>query len=114
MLMLGSIGLLLLGAGNVFLVYAEETVPSGFSSLVFAVIPLYVACIEMVLPNGEPLPRRGWLGLLLGFAGLAALVVAFAAHGSWRQSDAFVGDPCAIRRSVLLDGWQRAVAARTP
>ncbi len=74
MLMLGSIGLLLLGAGNVFLVYAEETVPSGFSSLVFAVIPLYVACIEMVLPNGEPLPRRGWLGLLLGFAGLAALL----------------------------------------
>jgi len=27
-LMLGSIGLLLLGAGNVFLVYAEKTVPS--------------------------------------------------------------------------------------
>jgi drug/metabolite transporter (DMT)-like permease len=74
MLMLGSIGLLLLGAGNVFLVYAEKTVPSGFSSLVFAVTPLYVACIEVVLPDGEPLPRRGWLGLLLGFAGLAALL----------------------------------------
>ena len=74
MLMLGSIGLLLLGAGNVFLVYAEKTVPSGLSSLVFAVTPLYVACIEMVLPNGEPLPRRGWFGVLLGFAGLAALL----------------------------------------
>jgi len=73
-LMLGSIGLLLLGAGNVFLVYAEKTVPSGLSSLVFAVTPLYVACIEMVLPNGEPLPRRGWLGVLLGFAGLVALL----------------------------------------
>ena len=35
---------------------------------------LYVALIEMALPGGEPLPRRGWLGLLLGFAGLAALV----------------------------------------
>jgi len=74
MVMLGSIGLLLLGAGNVFVIYAERTVPSGFSSLVFAVIPLYVACIEMVLPSGEPLPSRGWLGLLLGFAGLAALL----------------------------------------
>lgn len=74
MFLLGLIGLLLLGGGNVGLVYAEETVPSGLSSLAFAVTPLYVALIEIVLPKGEPLPRRGWLGLLLGFAGLAALL----------------------------------------
>ena len=73
-LMLGIIGLLLLGGGNVGLVYAEKTVPSGLASLAFAVIPLYVALIEIVLPSGEPLPLRGWLGLLLGFAGLAALL----------------------------------------
>ena len=73
-LMLSLIGLLLLGAGNVCLVYAEVTVPSGLASLVFAVTPIYVALIEMILPSGEPLPRRGWLGLLLGFAGLAALL----------------------------------------
>ena len=48
--------------------------PAVFASLVFAVTPLYVALIEMVLPSGEPLPSRGWLGLLLGFAGLAALL----------------------------------------
>ncbi len=74
MLILGFIGLLLLGGGNVSLVYAEETIPSGLSSLVFAVAPLYVALIEMALPKGEPLPWRGWLGLLLGFAGLGALL----------------------------------------
>ena len=74
MLTLGAIGLLLLGVGNVGLVYAERTVPSGLSSLAFAVTPLYVALIEIVLPSGEPLPRRGWLGLLLGFTGLAALL----------------------------------------
>jgi drug/metabolite transporter (DMT)-like permease len=74
MLLLGLIGLLLLGGGNVGLVYAEETVPSGLASLVLAVIPLYVALIEMFLPGGEPLPARGWLGMGLGFAGLAALV----------------------------------------
>lgn len=74
MLMLGVIGLLLLGAGNVGLVYAEKTVPSGFSSLAFAVSPLFVALIEMMLPHGEPISGRGWLGLLLGFAGLAALL----------------------------------------
>lgn len=74
MLMLGLIGLLLLGGGNVGLVYAEKTVPSGLASLVLAVIPLYVALIEMFLPGGEPLPPRGWLGMALGFAGLALLV----------------------------------------
>ena len=74
MLLLGLIGVLLLGGGNVGLVYAEQTMPSGLTSLILAVIPLYVALIEMFLPGGEPLPARGWLGMMLGFAGLAALV----------------------------------------
>ena len=81
MLLLGLIGLLLLGGGNVGLVYAEQTVPSGLASLVLAVIPLYVALIEMFLPGGEPLPARGWLGLGLGFAGLAALLWPSLRHG---------------------------------
>jgi drug/metabolite transporter (DMT)-like permease len=74
MILLGLIGVLLLGGGNVGLVYAEQTVPSGLASLILAVIPLYVALIEMFLPGGEPLPRRGWLGMALGFAGLVALL----------------------------------------
>jgi len=74
MLWLGLIGLLLLGGGNVGLVYAEETIPSGLASLVLAVTPLLIALTEMFLPGGEPLPRRGWLGIAIGFVGLAALM----------------------------------------
>lgn len=74
MLLLTLVGLMLLGAGNVGLVYAEETVPSGLASLVLAVMPLYVALMEMFLPAGEPLPARGWLGMGMGFVGLAALL----------------------------------------
>lgn len=74
MLILAVISLLLLFLGNVGLVIAEKTVPSGLSSLGFAVMPLYVALIELVLPHGESLPLRGWMGLLIGFAGLAALL----------------------------------------
>jgi drug/metabolite transporter (DMT)-like permease len=74
MWMLCLIGLLLLAGGNVGLVYAEKTIPSGLASLAQAVVPLFVALIEMALPGGEPLPRRGWLGLMLGFVGLAALL----------------------------------------
>jgi drug/metabolite transporter (DMT)-like permease len=74
MLMLALIGLLLLGCGNLGLVYAEETLPSGLSSLILAVTPLYVALIEMFLPGGEPMPARGWLGMVIGFAGLTTLL----------------------------------------
>jgi drug/metabolite transporter (DMT)-like permease len=74
MLLLGVMGLLLLGAGNVGLVYAEETLPSGLSSLIVSVVPLYVALIEMSLPGGEPLPGRGWIGMAIGFIGLGALL----------------------------------------
>ena len=74
MMIFCAVGLLLLGCGNVGLVYAEKTMPSGLSSLVLAVIPLIVALIEMLLPGGEPLPGRGWLGMALGFVGLVALV----------------------------------------
>jgi drug/metabolite transporter (DMT)-like permease len=81
MLTLSLVGLLLLGGGNVSLVYAEKTVPSGLASLLFAATPLYVALIEMLLPRGELLPARGWLGLLMGFAGLAALLWPSLQHG---------------------------------
>jgi drug/metabolite transporter (DMT)-like permease len=74
MVRLGLIGLLLLGAGNVALVFAEKTVPSGLASLIWAGVPLYVALVEMILPDGEALPGRGWLGIALGFAGLGLLV----------------------------------------
>jgi drug/metabolite transporter (DMT)-like permease len=74
MLILGLVGLFLLSGSNVALVYAEKTIPSGLASLVSASIPLFVALAEMLLPRGEPLSVRGWLGIALGFAGLAALV----------------------------------------
>ena len=66
--------LFLSSVSNVCLVYAEKTVPSGLASLVLAVIPIFAALAEMLLPGGEPLPARGWLGMALGFTGLAALL----------------------------------------
>ncbi|HEX3437789.1 MAG TPA: EamA family transporter [Pseudacidobacterium sp.] len=68
------VGLLLLVGGNIGLVYGEKYVASGLAALLFAVMPLYVAVINMFLPRGEKLPARGWLGLALGFIGLIALL----------------------------------------
>lgn len=74
MMLTALVGLFLLSGSNVSLVYAEQTVPSGLASLILAAIPLLIAVAEMLLPGGEPLPARGWVGLALGFVGLAVLL----------------------------------------
>ena len=67
------LGVLLLFTGNVGLVWAEFYLPSGLSALLVAIVPVYVALIELQLPNGERLRSRGQIGLVLGFIGLAIL-----------------------------------------
>lgn len=95
---LSLIGLFLLSGSNVSLVYAEKTVPSGLASLVLAVIPLLTALGEMLLPKGEPLPARGWLGMGLGFLALAAVLEPSLRHG-------FSGDRAVlVAIAVLLAG----------
>lgn len=68
------IGVLVLGVGNQGVVWAEQYLASGLAALLVAVIPLYVALIEVVLPGGEGLRARGWAGIGIGFAGLVALL----------------------------------------
>jgi drug/metabolite transporter (DMT)-like permease len=66
-------GLLLMG-GNGAVVWAEQRVPSGLTSLLVATVPLMVVLIEtFVLGRKRPGPAV-WAGLALGFAGLALLV----------------------------------------
>lgn len=68
------IGLLLLGFGNIGLVFAERYIASGLAALLLASVPLYVAALSMLLPRGERLRARGWAGLGLGSVGLIALL----------------------------------------
>lgn len=74
MLKLAGVGALMLLGGNLGLVWSEKYLPSGLAALIVAVVPLYVACIEMLLPTGERLRARGFFGLGLGLVALAALL----------------------------------------
>jgi drug/metabolite transporter (DMT)-like permease len=71
---LALVGILMMSANNVLLIWAETKVASGYASLVIAMIPILVALIETALPHGETLNLRGWLGTLLGAVGIFALV----------------------------------------
>ncbi|MGA7884930.1 MAG: EamA family transporter [Acidobacteriaceae bacterium] len=71
---LGVLGAMMLFAGNVGLVWSELYLPSGLAALIVAVIPLYVATIEGLLPGGERLRLRGLIGLGLGLVALLALL----------------------------------------
>ncbi len=71
---LALIGVLFMSANNMALTWAEQMVPSGFASLVVSTMPIMIALMETVLPDGERLSRRGWAGTLLGVAGMCVLV----------------------------------------
>ncbi len=71
---LALVGVLMMSVNNILLIWAETKVASGYASLVIALIPIFVALIETVLPNGETLNLRGWIGTLLGAVGLFALL----------------------------------------
>ena len=71
---LGLVGILLLFGGNIGLVWSERYLASGLAALLVAVVPLYVAVIESLLPHGERLRPRGIAGLALGFLALIPLL----------------------------------------
>lgn len=67
-------GLLLFVLGNGLVTYAMDNVPSGTASVLVATTPLWMALMEFLLPRGDRLSTRGWLGLLTGLAGVVILV----------------------------------------
>lgn len=65
-------GLLLLG-GNGTVVWAEQWVPSGLTSLLLATMPLWLILLNSMYQRKKP-SIGVVLGMLLGFAGVALLV----------------------------------------
>ena len=71
---LAFVGFLLVGVGNLAVVWAEQWVPSGLAALLVATAPFWMTIIEAFRPNGERLSLRGGAGMLIGFAGVAMLI----------------------------------------
>lgn len=65
------VGVLLLSGGNGGVVYAEQTVGSGLAALALATVPLLTALLAGIW--GQWPTAREWVGLAVGFAGIALL-----------------------------------------
>jgi drug/metabolite transporter (DMT)-like permease len=69
----GVVGLLLLMCGNGGVAVAEQTVPSGVTALLVAATPLWLVVLRRVA--GDRVARLTLAGTLLGFVGIAVLVL---------------------------------------
>ena len=94
--LLAAIGILMLGMGNMGLVWAEQYLPSGLAALLIAVIPIYVALLEVFLPGGEGLRARGWIGIAIGFAGLVVLLSPGLRDGMHGAGGQLIGSTVAV------------------
>lgn len=76
------VGSFLLLGGNGLVVFAEQWVNSGVASLLVATVPLFMALIELFIPGRPKMDFKGWIGLMIGFAGVALLVFSNSHTGS--------------------------------
>lgn len=79
---LALIGFLMVGVGNLAVVWAELHVPSGLAALLVATAPFWMAIIELFRSGGERLGLRGAIGMAIGFIGVALLVTP-GVSGKW-------------------------------
>jgi drug/metabolite transporter (DMT)-like permease len=70
-----GIGILLVAGANAVVGWAEQKVPSGLAALIVAGMPLWVAVFQRVAPGGKPIGGSRLIGLVVGFGGLALLLL---------------------------------------
>jgi drug/metabolite transporter (DMT)-like permease len=99
---LALVGGLLIGLGNGGVVWAEQSVPSGFAALIVASIPFWMSGIEAALPGGERLTARIVAGLIVGFSGIVLLVWPDLTAGGVSGRQFAVG---VIALQVACFGW---------
>ena len=70
------IGVLLLLAGNGGVTWAEQRVPSSLAALLVATVPLWMILLDWLRPGGSPPKSAVFVGLAVGFAGIALIVLS--------------------------------------
>ena len=69
------IGACLIGVGNGAVVWAEQRIPSGMAAMIVAVVPCWMVLFDWLWQGNKRPSLMTTSGLLLGFGGLAMLVL---------------------------------------
>ena len=96
------VGLLLVGVGNLSVVWAEQWVPSGIAALLVATAPFWATLFEAFRSGGERVQRLRLVGMLVGFVGVGLLVTPGGAGGAFDRR--FVIGAIVIQLGCV--GWQ--------
>jgi drug/metabolite transporter (DMT)-like permease len=68
------LGFFMMVLGNGGVVWGEQFVPSGLTSVALGTSPFWMVTIHALVPGGERMHFRQWLGLAVGFVGIMLLV----------------------------------------
>lgn len=102
-------GLCFFMGGNGMLTYAQTMIPSSMAAVLVTQTPLWFALMESMVPGGERLTIRGWLGLLLGMLGVVLLKY------DWETGFPFdLGFLLATGSSIIWSVGSLIVRHRTP
>ncbi len=72
---LSLMGFIILGIGNGSLSWSELLIPSGLASLFVTLSPFWMVGLEALMPGGAKLHLPSIIGMVIGFAGTALLVI---------------------------------------
>lgn len=101
------IGVLMVGAGNLCVVWAEHHVTSGFAALLVGTSPFGMALLERAR-GGERLTKNKVVGLVIGFTGLVILVAPELTGGGFNLM--FLLGVLAIQIGVVGWNWGSIVS----
>jgi len=66
-------GLFLLTGAAGFVFWSQQYIATSLTAIILATSVLFTALIDSFLPGGNRVGKRGWLGLICGFLGVAIL-----------------------------------------
>jgi drug/metabolite transporter (DMT)-like permease len=83
--------------------WAEQFVPSGLASVLFAVYPFFVAIFSFFVFKNDKIGLNKMIGIVAGFTGI---VIIFSESFDWNFSDYFLG-----MLAIVLSGTMQAAIA---
>lgn len=69
------VGFLIFFAGNTFIYFALQYIPTGIAGLIMATAPFFLVSLATWIPPREEITGSSWAGLLIGFLGMGVLFV---------------------------------------